>query len=123
MSRIRSKNTQVELHFRRLLWKEGLRYRIHLKEMPGKPDIAFPTKKVAVFVDSHFWHGYNWENLEGKLKNDYWRNKIRYNMERDEKVNNQLHGLGWTVIRFWEHEIKSEPEKCVQKVKSAVRHK
>jgi len=123
MSRIRSKNTRVELNFRRFLWKEGLRYRIHYKEMPGKPDIAFPAKKVAVFVDSRFWHGYNWESLEGKLKNEYWKNKIRSNIERDRKVNDQLHHLGWTVIRFWEHEIKSEPEKCVQKVKNAVSQK
>jgi len=123
MSRIRSKNTKIELALRKILWNEGLRYRIHYKKLPGKPDVVFPSKKVAVFIDSHFWHGYDWEKKKKKIKNKYWQWKISYNIERDKKNNEKLKKMGWKVLRFWEHEIKENPDKCVQKIKKALSQK
>lgn len=120
MSRIRSKNTEIELTLRRMLWREGFRYKIHYNKLPGKPDIAFVSNKVAVFVDSHFWHGYDWKNLKKKLKSKYWKWKIAYNIDRDKKINAQLRKMGWKVVRLWEHEIKKNPEKCIRKIKNAL---
>ena len=119
MSKIQSKNTKLEVTFRKLLWHEGLRYRIHYKKLPGKPDVVFLSKKVAVFIDSHFWHGYDWNMNKKKMKNEYWKWKIPYNMERDKKNNKKLKKSGWTVLRFWEHQIKKEPYKCIRKIKKS----
>ncbi len=120
MSRIRSKNTKLEVRFRKLLWNEGLRYRIHYNKIPGKPDIAFLSKKVAVFVDSHFWHGYDWKKLQKRLKSKYWKKKIRNNIDRDKKVNLELKKMGWKVIRLWENEIEDHPKKCINRIKRSL---
>jgi len=119
MSSIRSKNTKVELMLRRALWKEGLRYRIHYK-IRGSPDIVFLSKKVAVFIDGDFWHGYDWKKLKPKLKNKFWVNKITRNMERDKEVNAELEKEGWKVIRIWEHELRDNMEKCVKRIKKEL---
>ena len=119
MSSIRSKNTKVEWILRRALWKKGLRYRLHYK-IKGSPDIVFPSKKVAVFIDGDFWHGYNWEKLKPKLKNEFWVNKILRNMQRDKEVNEELKKMGWKVIRIWEHELRKDVNKCVKKIKRVL---
>ncbi|RLE39511.1 very short patch repair endonuclease [Candidatus Woesearchaeota archaeon] len=120
MSRIRSKNSKLEVSFRKILWREGFRYRVHYKKLPGKPDIVFTKQKVAVFIDSHFWHGYDWEKKKKKLKSEYWQWKIPYNMERDKRVNKELKKMGWKVLRFWEHEIKKNPYACIDKIRKAL---
>ena len=119
MSKIQSKNTKLEVTFRKLLWNGGLRYRIHYKKLPGKPDVVFISKKVAVFIDSHFWHGYDWNLKKKKLKSKYWQWKISYNMKRDKKNNKELKKRGWIVLRFWEHQIKKEPDRCIRKIKKS----
>lgn len=119
MSSIRSKNTKIELILRKALWEEGFRYRLHYK-IVGSPDIVFPSKKVAVFVDGDFWHGYNWENLKPKLKNEFWVNKIRRNMKRDKEVNEKLKRMGWNVVRIWEHEIRTDVKGCIKKIKKVL---
>ena len=117
MSRIRSKNTSLEVEFRKLLWKNGLgHYRIHYN-LPGKPDIVYVSKKIAVFIDGDFWHGYNWKKLGKVPPRKYWWKKINKNIERAKKYNRQLRKEGWTVLRFWEHEIKKDSQKCVDQVK------
>jgi DNA mismatch endonuclease (patch repair protein) len=85
----------------------------------GKPDFAFVRKRVAVFCDSHFWHGYHWRSkkLELKTNREFWLRKIQSNIKRDRKVDNALRQAGWTVIRFWEHEITASPQKCADKIK------
>ncbi len=92
MQAIRSKDTSIEVALRRALWQEGIRYRKNYKELPGKPDIAITKHKIAVFCDSEFWHGYDWENNKYRIKSnhDYWLPKIERNIQRDQEVNIQL---------------------------------
>jgi len=117
MSKIKSKNTSLEINFRKLLWKHGLRgYRVHYN-LPGKPDIVFVSKRIAIFLDGDFWHGYNWKKLGKIPPKQYWQKKIQKNIDRDKKYNRILRSDGWTVLRFWEHEIKDDPEKCIKKIK------
>lgn len=123
MKAVKNKDSQIELKLRKALWNEGLRYRKHHKNLPGKPDIVFAGKKVAVFCDSEFWHGKNW----GKKKHDFksnrkfWHSKIEKNIARDIEVNDQLAEMGWKVIRFWGNEIKNDVSKCVDIIKSEIK--
>lgn len=114
MSRVKNKDTKIELILRNELWKRGLRYRKHYKKAYGKPDICFPSYKIAVFCDSEFWHGYNWEERKKEIKKnkEFWFNKIERNINRDKEVNKKLFQEGWTVIRFWENDIKNNVEEC-----------
>jgi len=120
MSCIKSKNTKIELKLRKTLWKKGHRYRIH-KKLPGSPDIVLVNKRLAVFVDGDFWHGYQFEKLRPKLKNDFWFKKITRNMQRDKEVNQKLKEMGWKVLRFWEHEINNDLSKCIKKIELRMR--
>lgn len=115
MSRIRSKNTEVELTLRRLLFGLGLRYRVHVPGLPGRPDIAFTRRKVAVFVDGDFWHGWKFDQWSHKLA-PQWRAKIERNRARDAAANAALRAEGWRVLRIWEHELKADAERCVARV-------
>jgi len=104
MSAIRSENTKPELALRKALWSQGLRFRIyHGRE---KIDIAFPSKKLAVFVDGCFWHGCPIHSHIPKSNQSYWRPKLRKNIERDKEKDERLRIAGWTVIRFWEHDME-----------------
>ncbi|MEQ8154925.1 MAG: very short patch repair endonuclease [Clostridiaceae bacterium] len=122
MRAIKRNNTDIELMLRKALWEKGLRYRIDCKDIFGAPDIAIKKYKIAVFCDSEFWHGYDWENTKGKIKSNhqYWFSKIERNIERDREVNEYLNRNGWIVIRFWGKEIKKDLEKCTEKVLSIV---
>ncbi len=123
MSRIRSKDTQIEVKLRKELWSRGLRYRKNVKSVPGKPDVAFIGKKVAVFCDSEFWHGYDWDVRKAAIKTnrEYWIPKIERNMQRDQEVNSLLEGQGWVVLRFWGSQINSELSFCADLIEDAVR--
>ncbi len=114
MQAIRGKDTTIELKLRKELWKRGIRYRKNCKKVYGHPDIAFIGKKLAVFCDSEFWHGYDWENRKDSIQSncDYWIPKIERNMERDKEVNERLESEGWTVMRFWGKEILKNTESC-----------
>jgi len=125
MSSIKSKNTKPELLLRRGLWSKGLRYRVNVKNLPGKPDVVFTRAKIAVFCDGDFWHGNNWKirgmsSLEEELArySEFWQIKIRRNIERDKENTKKLQLNGWTVLRFWESEIKDDLVKCVSTVVS-----
>lgn len=115
MQAIKSKDTTIELALRKALWSRGIRYRKNCKTLIGKPDIAITKYKIAVFCDSEFWHGYDWENRNQLIKSnrEYWIPKIERNMERDQKVNAALQQEGWTVIRFWERQIRKQLNNCV----------
>ncbi|MDR2173760.1 MAG: very short patch repair endonuclease [Burkholderiales bacterium] len=120
MSSIKSKNTKPEMALRRALWRHGLRYRVNVNALSGKPDIVFTKAKIAVFCDGDFWHGHNWvvrgiESLDAELErySSYWKNKILNNIRRDTENTILLESLGWIVIRVWESEIKSDVSKCV----------
>lgn len=120
MSRIRSKDTKAELTLRRLLHRRGLRYRVHMNALPGKPDVVFTKKRIAVFVDGDFWHGWKFAEWCEKLQ-PYWRKKIEGNQIRDRMNDARLAEQGWTVLRIWEHEVKDDPELCAARVEQAVR--
>lgn len=122
MQRVKNKDSEIELSLRKALWSMGLRYRKNVKSVFGHPDIAFIGKKIAVFCDSEFWHGYDWERRKNdfKVRQDFWLPKIERNMERDREVNERLEAEGWIVIRFWGKEIKSDVNACAEKIKKAV---
>jgi DNA mismatch endonuclease (patch repair protein) len=118
MRKIKSNNTKPELLLRKSLWALGVHYRLNVTKLPGKPDIVINKKKVAIFVDGEFWHGYNWEQKKLKIKSnkDYWLKKIEGNMKRDQANTKLLTEQGFTVIRFWEHELKKDLQSCVDKI-------
>ena len=122
MSKIRSKNTKLEIKFGREIWKKGLRYRKHYK-IPGKPDFVFVSKKIAIFVDSCFWHKCPKHYREPASNRDYWIPKINRNVERDRETAEKLKKEGWTVLRFWEHEINEKMDLCTKKVIKAYNSK
>ena len=118
MSAVKSKDSEIEILLRRALWSKGIRYRKNVKSIFGHPDVAFVGKKVAVFCDSEFWHGYDWENKNAEIKSnrDFWIPKIERNIKRDKEVNKHLEEQGWTVIRFWGKDIKNDAEACADQI-------
>lgn len=125
MQAVRNKDSAIELMLRKELWSRGIRYRKNVKTVFGHPDIAFIRKKVAVFCDSEFWHGYDWEhkNTEIKSNRDFWIPKIERNIERDKEVNKHLEEQGWTVIRFWGNEIKRSTKACADLIVRILKEK
>jgi DNA mismatch endonuclease (patch repair protein) len=120
MSRVKQKNTDLEITMRSALHKRGLRFRNNVEDLPGKPDIVFRTAKVAVFIDGDFWHGYQLSKWEDKIS-EFWRNKIRNNRARDQKNFRKLRRMGWKVVRIWQHEIKKNPAACVDKIENLIK--
>lgn len=122
MKAIRYKDTKIEVVLRKELWSRGIHYRKNCKDLPGKPDIVFKGKKVAVFCDSEFWHGYDWENQKDRIgtKREYWIPKIERNIERDKEVNRELQVLGYTVIRFWGKHILKNPSECADEIEAVL---
>lgn len=122
MRAIRSKDTTIELALRKALWQRGIRYRKNYKGLIGKPDIVITKYRIAVFCDSDFWYGYDWENRKARIKSNqnYWIPKIERNMKRDREVTAALVEQGWIVLRFWEHTIRKELEECVDDIQEAV---
>ena len=121
MEHIRSKVTSIEIKLRKALWHEGIRYRKNYKVLPGKPDIAITKYRIAIFCDSSFWHGRDFEKKKPVATNhQYWDAKIRRNMERDNEVNQQLRAAGWTVLRFWDIDINKSLDECINTIIEAV---
>ena len=122
MQRVKCKDSEIEKLLRKALWEKGYRYRKNVKSVYGHPDIAFIGKKIAIFCDSEFWHGYDWENRKKdfKVRQDFWIPKIERNIERDKEVTTKLEQDGWIVIRFWGKEIKKNTEYCVNIIEKAV---
>lgn len=118
MRAVKNKNSQIEIILRKALWQRGIRYRKNVKKIYGCPDIAFIKKRIAVFCDSEFWHGFDWENRKAEFKSrqDFWIPKIERNMQRDIEVTRRLREEGWIVLRFWGDEIKDNPEVCVDRI-------
>ncbi len=123
MSRVKNKDSDIELKLRGELWRRGMRYRKNVSSIMGKPDIAFVGKKVAVFCDSEFWHGYNWEERKKDFKSnqDFWISKIERNIERDKIVNRRLRDEGWIVVRFWGKEIKENCTACADLIEKILK--
>lgn len=124
MRHIKSKDTSIEVKLRKELWSRGYRYRKNVSNLPGKPDIVLTKYKIAIFCDSEFFHGKDWEILKPRLEKsnnaDYWVKKISRNMERDEENNRQLLFLGWTVIRFWGKDILNNVAECITVIEETI---
>lgn len=120
MSAIRSKNTKPELAMRAALRSVGATgYRLHRKDIPGRPDAAFIRWRVAVFVDGAFWHGHP-DHWHPEKASEHWRAKIARNMERDRAADEALTAAGWTVVRVWDTEVKADLDGCVRRVTAAL---
>ena len=122
MSAIKSTNTKPEMLLRKALWKKGLRYRVHYKLLPGKPDIVFTKVKLAVFCDGEFWHGKDWDTKKERIQSnrEYWEAKIERNIQRDNETDRQLEQMGWAVIRFWGLDIQKNLAACVEAVEELI---
>ena len=122
MQHVKSSDSKIELKLRHALWHLGLRYRKNVREIFGCPDIVFKRLKIAIFVDSEFWHGYDWENRKHDFKThqEFWIPKIERNIQRDREVNQKLKDEGWTVLRFFGNEIKHNVEHCVKTITDTI---
>lgn len=123
MKQIKNKDSLIEIILRKELWNRGLRYQKNVTKIFGKPDLIFKSTKVAVFCDSEFWHGYNWEEHKKAFKShqEFWTSKIERNMKRDIEVTEELQKQGWKVLRFWGNEIKKNVSSCVDVIEKTVR--
>lgn len=123
MQNIRSKGTKIEQNICKALWKQGVRYRKNRPDLPGKPDISIKKYKIAVFLDSCFFHGCSEHLKVPKTNTDYWTSKIARNKERDERINKRYLDMGWQVYRFWEHEIKLNQDYVLSTILKAINDK
>lgn len=108
MARIQAKNTKPELLLRSALWEQGLRYRLHYPIDGIRPDIVFPPKRVAIFIDGCQWHGCPEHYVYPRTNREFWGNKLKKNVERDIAQTGALRSAGWIPLRFWEHEVWSD---------------
>jgi len=115
MKHVKLKNGPLETLIQRDLTKKGLRFRRHYRELKGSPDIVFPEERVAIFIDGDFWHGWRLPAWEHKLS-EFWRSKLYANRKRDQRNFRRLRAADWTVIRIWEHEIRSDRVRCVERI-------
>lgn len=124
MKNIRGKDTKIEVILRKALWNKGYRYRKNYKKLPGSPDIVLTKYKIAIFCDGEFFHGKDWEILKPRLEksnnSEFWISKISGNRERDSEINKKLLFMGWTVIRFWENDIKKNPDECIRVIEETI---
>ena len=122
MSRIKSKDTSIEVTLRKALWHAGIRYRKNYPGLPGTPDIAITKHKIAIFCDGEFWHGKDWETKKDKFNTnrEFWINKIERNIDRDNEVDRKIRGNGWTVVRFWGNEIEKNLPGCVEEIQDII---
>jgi len=122
MQAVKSKGSKIEIMLAKEMWKKGLRYRKNDKTVIGKPDFTFKKYKIAVFCDSEFWHGKDWDEkkLEHKSNIKFWHQKIERNIQRDAEVNEELLKNGWQVIRFWGKDIEKELLNCVIKIETEI---
>ena len=122
MQAVKNKDSKIEVMLRKALYHKGFRYRKNCRTVFGNPDIVFVREKVAVFCDSEFWHGYDWENrkTDFKSKQDFWIPKIERNIKRDKEVTAQLKSEGYIVLRFWGKQIKNELNKVLNEIEYAI---
>ncbi len=124
MSHIKSKDTSIEVKLCKALWNKGYSYRKNYSRLPGKPDIVLTKYKIAIFCDSEFFHGKDWDVLRPRLEKgdngQYWISKIARNRERDDEINKKLLFEGWTVVRFWGKDISKNVDECVKVIEETI---
>ena len=125
MRQVKNKDSQIELLLRKELWSRGLRYRKNSSKVFGHPDIVFIGKKIAVFCDSEFWHGYDWDNRKNEIKSrrEFWFPKIEKTIQRDIEVTERLQAEGWIVLRFWGKDIKKNCSDCADQIERVFRER
>lgn len=117
MSQIRGRDTKPELILRKMLFRKGVRgYRTNYK-ISGKPDIVFPSKRIAIFIDGCFWHRCPKCFIEPETRKKFWKEKLDDNVRRDREVNKILKKNGWKILRFWEHQVRKSADKIADKIK------
>jgi len=119
MSRIKGTNTKIDLKMKTMLAETGSRWEMYPK-MFGNPDFIHRRKKIIIYCDGDFWHGYKY-NEKKKLSKKFWRDKIENNMRRDQRYTRKLRREGWSVLRFWEHDIEKNPDKCIRRIVAKYR--
>jgi DNA mismatch endonuclease (patch repair protein) len=122
MRAIRSANTGFEMSFRMLLRKAGLAFSTQ-NNLPGKPDLIFRRAKVAVFLDSCFWHGCRWHCRMPKSNSAYWNEKIDKNRRRDRAIRDGYRKTEWAIARIWEHSIRTNPQQCIDRLRVLVQNR
>lgn len=124
MSKIRGKDTKIEVALRKALWARGYRYRKNYKKIPGSPDICLTKYKIAIFCDGEFFHGKDWEVRKAKVakgnNGEYWVKKIQENIVRDNEKDKELNALGWTIIRFWGKDILKKTDECIKVIEETI---
>lgn len=129
MAAVHSRDTRPEMRLRKALFARGYRYRVHYRSVAGKPDIAFPRKQVAIFVDGDFWHGNSWKargfkSLEAQFRAwnnpEFWIAKVKSNIARDRKVNRELSRQGWIVLRVWESQLAESFQSCLRSITRTI---
>lgn len=125
MSHIRSKDTGIEVKLRKAMWSKGYRYRKNYNKLPGKPDVVLTKYRIAIFCDSEFFHGKDWNDvllpkLQKGNNSEYWEKKIQRNIERDVEINRELQCMGWIVLRFWGKEIEKNMDGCVKTIEETI---
>lgn len=116
MSKIRSENTEGERIVFCELRKRKIYFQKHYKKILGTPDIAFPRKKIAIFIDGDFWHGRRFLKEKKRLPKKYWQEKIKSNILRDNRIRKKLKRQGWDILRVWESEIKQKPNIVMDRI-------
>lgn len=124
MSKIRGKDTKIEVALRKALWAKGYRYRKNYKKIPGSPDICLTKHKIAIFCDGEFFHGKDWEVRKAKVaqgnNGEYWVKKIQENINRDVEKDKLLNYMGWTVIHFWGKDILKNTDECIKVIEETI---
>ena len=122
MQAVKSHGSKIELALLKELWKRGYRYRKNDKTVFGKPDLTFKNIKLAIFVDSEFWHGKNWTERkhDHKSNQDFWHTKIERNISRDKEVNEHLTKNGWNVLRFWGNQVTKNMLLCLSEIEQEI---
>jgi len=123
MQAIKSKNTKDEILLAKALWHLGHRYRKNNNTVYGKPDLTFKKYKLAIFIDSEYFHGKDWETEKNRIKTNrkFWWSKIEGNIQRDLRVNEQLINKGWIVLRYWCKEIRKNLAYCVNEIEQNIK--
>lgn len=123
MQAVKSKDSKIEVRLRKILWHQGYRYRKNYNKLEGKPDIVLIKHRIAIFCDSEFWHGYDWDNKKHEIKSNrtFWLNKIESNIQRDNAVNKQLKVQGWKVLRFWGKDIRKDLDGCINRIEQTIK--
>jgi len=118
MSRIKDKNTEPEKRIRSMLHELGYRFRLHRKDLPGRPDVVLPKYKTVIFVHGCFWHRHRGckYSYQPKSRVEFWKTKFDTNVERDERNTEKLKKLGWRVLIIWECELEQKPEKLIRRL-------